>query len=665
MSTKTKIIIAILSVVKLWLVAAIPLVAIGAASRDDRLFLSLAHSLAQGEWLGVYNQLTLVKGPMYSIWLAFNFYLGLPLLFAQHILYLCAGLMLVIALRKVVKHSFILIFIYALVIFSPHLEVITRVVREGIYPALSMLVLAGLIGLYTNRSNKLINFGLWATFLGIVLTALWLTREEGVWIMPSVVLMIAYVLFLTYRTEQLSSAFSKRTAICLLPLLILFGGLQLVSFFNQTYYNTYTAVEVKSESFLSAYGALSRVKHPNWKRYLPVPREVRQSIYQVSPAFKELQHLLENKLIKQHNHGCHLYPETCGDIAGGRFMWALRDAVALAGYYKSGDVAERYYLRLATEINTACDKGILDCLPEERATLISPLTQAHLKPILEAFWRGVKHLTMGFNYPINNNLISYGTEDLLVLFRDMTREQLAPLHRKVRKIRGWAFSFKEKQVYFQVKKRQSNFLESFSVEKFSSHDVYLHVKNKTAKDYEPAKNARFTIASSCLKQCDLLIFDNQSLLATVDIDTKGRKSFSNDLWVHIDTITTGNQKEQLPMQGYLNKVKIDILREIALLYKLVIPWLCGLAVMAYLVSFGIGILRRKFTFLFVLNTAIVGAIMARLLILALIDVTSFPAINFYYMSPLFPFLLTFLVLAITDVMQDSRIGDKVVKTTPK
>ncbi|MEK8016870.1 MAG: hypothetical protein VSS75_008375 [Candidatus Parabeggiatoa sp.] len=665
MSKKTKFIIVILSVLKLWLVAAIPITAIGAAGHDDRLFLNLAHSFAQGEWLGIYNQLTLAKGPMYSIWLAFNFYMGLPLLFAQHLLYLCAGLMLVIALRKVVKHSFILIFLYALVIFSPHLELITRVGREGIYPALSVLVLAGLVGLYTNRSNKLINFGLWATFLGAVLTVFWLTREEGVWIMPSVILIIAYVVFLTYRTEQLSSVFFKKTVLCLLPLLILFGGLQLVSFINKIYYNTYTVVEVKSESFLSAYGALSRVKHPNWKRYIPVPREVRQSIYQASPAFKELEYLLEEQLKGWQNPGCRPYPETCGDIAGGWFMWVLREAVALAGYHKSGDVATHYYLRLAGEINTACDKGILDCLPE-RATLIPPLTQAHIRPTIEAFWQGIKSLMMGFNYRINNNLTSEGTEELLVLFRDMTRERLAPLPQpnQMTTIRGWAFSLKDEKVYFQVKSRRTDSFELEKLSRVARPDVYSHVKNQTGINYEQAKNSGFFIKSSCVEACDLLIFDNQSLLAIINLNTKERKVFSDVLMFHFDAITIEN-KEQFPMQNRLNKLKITILQGVAQVYQLVIPWFCSLAIIAYLVSFSIGILRRQFTFLFILNTAIVGAIMARLLIIALIEVTSFPAINFRYMSPLFPFLLIFLVLTIVDLMSLATLhrGDK--KHTPK
>lgn len=127
---------------------------------------------------------------------------------------------------------------------------------------------------------------------------------------------------------------------------------------------------------------------------------------------------------------------------------------------------------------------------------------------------------------------------------------------------------------------------------------------------------------------------------------------------HLDTTIIENQN-QLPMQEQLNKFKINILQKIAQWYQLVIPWFYGLAIMVYMVSFGISILRRQFTFLFVLNTAIIGAILARLLILAIIDATSFPAIKFAYMSPLFPFLLIFSVLAIVDILQYHNIWFKV------
>jgi hypothetical protein len=39
------------------------------ASADDALFLNNAENLSNGKWLGTFNQLSLVKGPFYSVFL--------------------------------------------------------------------------------------------------------------------------------------------------------------------------------------------------------------------------------------------------------------------------------------------------------------------------------------------------------------------------------------------------------------------------------------------------------------------------------------------------------------------------------------------------------------------------------------------------------------------
>src|SRR5437660_950666 len=89
----------VLIALKLWLVAAQPIVAHANASFDDRLYLALAEQVIKGNWLGPYSQFTLMKGPMYSLFIAGSFLSGLPLPIAQHLLYLFGCALLVLALR--------------------------------------------------------------------------------------------------------------------------------------------------------------------------------------------------------------------------------------------------------------------------------------------------------------------------------------------------------------------------------------------------------------------------------------------------------------------------------------------------------------------------------------------------------------------------------------
>src|SRR4051812_4476167 len=77
----------LLTAAKLWLVAGQRVFAIGPAFHDDRLFLELAGHILSGQWLGPYSQMTLAKGPMYPVFIAAVFKLGVPLAFAQHLIY--------------------------------------------------------------------------------------------------------------------------------------------------------------------------------------------------------------------------------------------------------------------------------------------------------------------------------------------------------------------------------------------------------------------------------------------------------------------------------------------------------------------------------------------------------------------------------------------------
>jgi hypothetical protein len=78
----------------MWLRSAFPIFAIGPAIYDDALFVRLAESIGEGNWLGDYDELTHAKGIGYPLFLAANHLIGLPLKLSEHFLYLLAGLCL-------------------------------------------------------------------------------------------------------------------------------------------------------------------------------------------------------------------------------------------------------------------------------------------------------------------------------------------------------------------------------------------------------------------------------------------------------------------------------------------------------------------------------------------------------------------------------------------
>src|SRR5438552_8618316 len=109
----------ILVALKLWLVAAQPVVAHANASFDDRLYVAMAEQILKGHWLGPYSQFTLMKGPMYSLFIAGAFLVRVPLPLAQHLLYLCGCALLVLALRPFFAASWQGVTVFVLLWWQP------------------------------------------------------------------------------------------------------------------------------------------------------------------------------------------------------------------------------------------------------------------------------------------------------------------------------------------------------------------------------------------------------------------------------------------------------------------------------------------------------------------------------------------------------------------
>lgn len=415
----------LLVALKLWLVSGQQLVAVVPSFADDELFVRLAEALASGGWLGPYDQYTLVKGPFYPAWIAFSSWLGAPLLRAQHALYAFACLLFVLALRPLLRRPALLFVLFAVLLFDPvtfsvH---VLRVVREGVYPALTLAVCAGLAALLAGRGAPLPALALRAVALGAVLAALWLTREEGVWVLPGYFVVVGWIGWDLRRRG--GSRRPLRVALCLLPLALGALGPLAVSLRNASHYGVFTVSEFKAREFQAAYGALLRAGEPDAPRYVLVSREARQRIYAASPSFAELRDMLEGPVGGAYAHfAAEGIPELAesGEMAG-YLIWALRDAAAVAGYHASGALAMDFYRRLADEVNLACDSGALECGPP-RATLRPPLGREHVGPLLRAFLRGIVRALVleDFTAQVPPSRVA---EERLDPFLRMTRERIA------------------------------------------------------------------------------------------------------------------------------------------------------------------------------------------------------------------------------------------------
>jgi hypothetical protein len=413
------------SAVKLWLAAGQPQYAIPAAPYDDRLSLRLATHLLEGHWLGPYDQLTLAKGPFYSLFMAGTSLLRLPLTTAHNLVYIVAGWLFVRALRPLRLPAWTRAALLLAILACPVLSdtgAFVRAWRQPLWPGLVLLSLAGTIGLALREEARAWRQAAWALLAGTAMGAMWLTREEAVWTLPMLALPLLVAAWRGWRARVRA----RQIVFLAAPFAVAALAVGGVAAENWRVYGFWGVVEYRDDSFVAAYSALGRVEPHDLARRVPITRAARERIYAVSPAFAELRYEMEEGIgaafmkVTQDNVGI---PATEHEIGGGWLMWALRDAVARNGHAKTAPEARAFYRRLAAEVNTACDSGLLPALPR-RHTMLPPWQPSFTARTWTAAGEAI-HLIM--DYPFNVEPIpSWGSPEDLAWVERITHERVAP-----------------------------------------------------------------------------------------------------------------------------------------------------------------------------------------------------------------------------------------------
>ncbi len=358
------------------------------ARHDDLLFLHQAQSLMQGGWLGTYDEIILTKGPAYPLFLALVGKSGMPLLLVETLMQALAAVLLVRALRPLMPSPTARLLLLGLLLLDPHTfsgAAVGRVLRSGIQPALTMFVLAGCIGLATRIRRAGRGPLAWSLLAGAALAGFWHCREEGIWLLPSVALLLAATVVPAWRAGP--ALRSRGLALVALPIMIVFVSSEAIRALNNHWYAALITVDVRDGSFPDAYGALLRLKPDRFFPRVPVSHAVRLRAYAASPAFAELQPFLEGDIGGRWiavSQGAEPDPDSVGEIQGGWFQWALREAAAAAGHGATAGTADAYWHRVAGEVNAAADQGRIPA-GSARTGFLPPWHRSRWRPLVAAF----------------------------------------------------------------------------------------------------------------------------------------------------------------------------------------------------------------------------------------------------------------------------------------
>ena len=362
----TTIIIILLILLKIYLISVQPIKYIPENKYDDALMLKQANSILQGKWLGEYNSLTLVKGPITPIFIAILNKLHIPFLIGQELLYDVSCLFVIYTFSKTIKNKKILYIIFAILLFNPvtFSTEICRVYRDGISTSLTMLLIGFSYSIFLNRENSPKKQIKYFIGLGITLSALYLCREESIWILPFVIISTITTIIFIIKDKKIKSS-KILIGMYAIPIAIFIINNLTICTVNYKNYGVFELNQYWSKEFKEAYGAITRVIPNEIYSKVPVSQETIKRICEISPKFKEIEEYLTGEEADKWSK--------CGDgkigeIQGGWIHWAIIKGVDAKGYYKDAKTANQYYKELANEINNAIDEGKIEGYKNKRVT---------------------------------------------------------------------------------------------------------------------------------------------------------------------------------------------------------------------------------------------------------------------------------------------------------
>jgi hypothetical protein len=620
--------VAVLSILYIVVATHTPIVVNPLAAHDDGLFMTLGRHLAEGNWLGPFSQFTLMKGPGYPAFLAVAQWLGISVTLA-HALFHCFAITAFVAiLHRFVKSYLLSGLMFALLLWHPvTLSVqLLRVFREEIYYGQVLLIMAAvtaaLFCAFDGRRRVL-----FAILGGTVLGWFWLTREEGVWLLPGIAIIVAASAWSAYRAGR------TRQLLASLSIIICTFAFMQIGFRagNLWAYGKFVGVDVKEANYVRALGVIDSVRSGGNKPFIPVTKSARERIYAVSPTFASLRDYFDGpRELGWVTITCQFYPESCGEIAAGWFLWALREAASQRGYYASPAKASAFFGKLADEISAACARSELVCAPQ----LFPEMPQVTWKDLTERVpprYTDAIDLLLLIQPPLQFNF-SGGTEvDLRPALNFLNR----PLYSRSPDLpsvvtqytlSAWYYKSGSDWISAEVKNPDGSPVDTKFV-RTPSPDIQAGFKDPAASQQ------RFMLETTCNDKCILEVETPEGQKAEKELGEfrLGRSEIKvAGGTVHVDSTTIKSDPfASTRIEELCNRLRISIMTHY---FWVSIPVLI-VGLLSFLIVTAMSWRKALDDVCYVVGVACWLLVLVRTSLLVLIDSTSFPALMGAYMAP--------------------------------
>ncbi len=390
------IVVLLLVIVRFLISYKLPNFYIHGMAYDDNLMLSQFKSIVNGDYLGNYNNTTLIKGFVYPYVLALSDILKINFNTFLTILYILSCIYFVRSLKNIVDNKYALLIVFIVILFNPisySSDLFQRLYRNSLSVIELLFFLGTIIRIMTNKKNNIFNYVL----LGIILSFMYLTREDNIWTLPIIGLVFIYKL---YKNIHI-----KNILINLIPVFILVLSLNVVSYINYRHYGVYTYNEIKKSSFKDAYINILRIKED--KKYDNVAIN-KKTFYKIIDN-SDILGFDKDYLDKQYKN----IKDKYGEVDNGNIVWYFRNWIYNTHNFKNGKEANKYFKELDKEIDRLFKENKLEQEKIIPSVLINTPTTKDLKQFPKSILNAVLYTTtyknvMTFSDIRNNtNIVAY------------------------------------------------------------------------------------------------------------------------------------------------------------------------------------------------------------------------------------------------------------------
>lgn len=402
---------------RIWLQVKTPLILQGGASYDDFLLVKYAQSIIEGSYLGSFNVLTLAKTLSFSYYLIFVYLTGLSYSLLLILLYICAILLLIKALKPLVKSKYFSFGLYLFLLYSPvmfHEENVQKVYRGGVIVCFAIIVIAAFIGIFTRYKNSK-SLAKWSILGALSLSFFYFLKEDAIWIIPYVMLMCIFTIYFICKHSHKFEF--KKIILVILPIIVLVGVKNISCFINYSYYGEYAITDRSGTYFKDAMHDILQIKDDKKDKDVWISKKM---LIDATNNSKTL-HKDKKALLKMYDNP---WAVTDGEIPGDMIYWKIKDTLSNQGHYKSGKQINNYYKKVHDELTGSFKKGKLKKSDEIYVSSIARgFTKNDIGSIIGDFNKGVIN---GVIYKENITVLkaSSGPRENIILMDKFTNSNM-------------------------------------------------------------------------------------------------------------------------------------------------------------------------------------------------------------------------------------------------